>query len=135
MGCQSLIVPGQHVKIGLHQFADYSGKDKSGIITADQQLFLVILKMHVEFLIFQRCGGQAQKNARNSHVLTLNYSKYSPIFIFFHWQSNKPFLMWLLTIPPHLEYVATLFCNLSLIACFLTLLFHEVMRQHTQRSL
>jgi len=26
--------------------------------------------------------------------------------------------MWLLTIPPHLKYVATLPCNLSLIACF-----------------
>jgi len=40
--------------------------------------------------------------------------------------------MWLLTIPPHLEYVATPPSNLSLIACFLTLLFHKVMRQHTQ---
>ena len=29
--------------------------------------------------------------------------------------SNRPFLMWLLTIPPHLKYVATLPCNLSLI--------------------
>jgi len=26
--------------------------------------------------------------------------------------------MWLLTTPPHLKYVATLPCNLSLIACF-----------------
>jgi len=32
--------------------------------------------------------------------------------------SNKPFLIWLLTIPPHLKYVAILPCNLSLIACF-----------------
>jgi len=32
--------------------------------------------------------------------------------------SNKPFLIWLLTIPPHLKYVATLPCNLSIIACF-----------------
>jgi len=32
--------------------------------------------------------------------------------------SNKPFLIWLLTIPPHLKYAATLFCNLSLMACF-----------------
>ena len=32
--------------------------------------------------------------------------------------SNKPFLIWLLTTPPHLKYVATLPCNLSLMACF-----------------
>ena len=32
--------------------------------------------------------------------------------------SNKPFLVWLLTTPPHLKYVATLPCNLSLMACF-----------------
>jgi len=32
--------------------------------------------------------------------------------------SNKPFLIWLLTIPPHRKYAATLFCNLSLMAGF-----------------
>ena len=32
--------------------------------------------------------------------------------------SNKPFLIWLLTTPPHLKYVATLPCNLSSMACF-----------------
>ena len=32
--------------------------------------------------------------------------------------SNKPFLIWLLRAPPHLKYVATLPCNLSLMACF-----------------
>ena len=31
--------------------------------------------------------------------------------------SNKPFLIRLLTTPPHLKYVATLPCNLSFIAC------------------
>jgi len=31
---------------------------------------------------------------------------------------NKPFLIWLLTTPPHLQCVATLTCNLSLMACF-----------------
>jgi len=35
--------------------------------------------------------------------------------------------------PPHLKYVATLPCNLSLIACFMTLMFHKVMWQHMQR--
>jgi len=46
--------------------------------------------------------------------------------------SNKPFLFWLLTIPPHLKYVATLPCNLLLIACFLTLMFHKVVWQNMQ---
>ena len=32
--------------------------------------------------------------------------------------SNEPFLIWLLTTPSHLKYVATLPCNLSLMACF-----------------
>jgi len=36
---------------------------------------------------------------------------------FTHRLSNKPFLIWLLTTPPHLKYVATLPCNLSLMAC------------------
>jgi len=31
---------------------------------------------------------------------------------------NIPFLIWLLTTPPHLKYVATLPCNLSLMACY-----------------
>jgi len=35
-----------------------------------------------------------------------------------HTLSNKPFLIWLLTTPPRLKYVATLPCNLSLIAYF-----------------
>ena len=48
----------------------------------------------------------------------LNYAKYSVIFIFFSTDGlgNKPFLIWLLTIPPHLKYVTTVPCNLSLIA-------------------
>jgi len=37
--------------------------------------------------------------------------------------SNKPFLIWLLTTPPHLKCVATLPGNSQLIACFLTLIF------------
>ena len=46
--------------------------------------------------------------------------------------SNKPFLIRLLTTPPRLKYVASLACNLSWIACFLTLMFHDVVWQHRQ---
>jgi len=37
---------------------------------------------------------------------------------FTHRLSNKPFLIRLLTTPPRLKYVATLPCNLLLMACF-----------------
>jgi len=35
-----------------------------------------------------------------------------------HRLGNKPFLIWLLTTPPHFKYVATIPCNLLLMACF-----------------
>jgi len=60
-----------------------------------------------------------EESARNNHVLAGNFSKYSPILIFLTRRlSNKSFLIWLLTTPPHLKYVAIIHCNLSLIACF-----------------
>ena len=37
---------------------------------------------------------------------------------FTHRLNNKSFLIWLSTTPPHLKYVPTLPCNLSLTACF-----------------
>jgi len=46
--------------------------------------------------------------------------------------SNKAVLIWLLTTPPYLKYVAILHCNLLLMACLLTLMFHKVVYQHTQ---
>jgi len=60
------------------------------------------------------------ESARNNHVLVCNFAKYSPILNFFfnHRLSNNHFLIWLLTTSPHLKYVASLPCNLSLMACF-----------------
>ena len=60
------------------------------------------------------------ESARVNHVLACNFAKYSPISKFFFTRrlSSKPFLIWLLTTPPYLEYVATLPCNLLLMACF-----------------
>ena len=59
------------------------------------------------------------RSARDNHVLAFNFAKYSPFKKnFTHLLSNKPFLIWLLTTPPHLKYTATLSCNLSLMACF-----------------
>jgi len=72
------------------------------------------------------CLGAA-RSARDNRLLACNFTKRSTILKLFTGRlSNKPFLIWLLTIPPHLECVATLPCNLSLIACFLKLVFHKV---------
>jgi len=61
-----------------------------------------------------------EESARDNHALACNFAKYSPIFkkSFTSRLSNKLFLIRLLTTPPHLKYVATLPCNLSLMACF-----------------
>ena len=73
------------------------------------------------------------QSTRDDHLLACNFAKYLSILIFFTRRlSNKPFLIWLLTIPPHLEYVTTVPCHLSLIASFLTLMFHVVVWQHMQ---
>jgi len=53
------------------------------------------------------------------------------LFFFTGRLSNKPFLMVIHNLP-HFKYVATLPCNLSLIACFLTLIFHKVVWQHVR---
>ena len=46
--------------------------------------------------------------------------------------SNKLSLIRLLTSPPHLKCVATLPCTLSLIACFIVLMFHKAVWLHMQ---
>ena len=65
------------------------------------------------------------QSARDNHLLACIFAKYSPIlFSFTGTLSYYSFLIWLLTTPPHL--------NASLIACFLRLMFHKVVLQHTQ---
>ena len=83
--------------------------------------------MHVLCLLAV-CWLSAQSTG-NNHSDACNFAKYSPIKkIFTYRLSNKPLLIWLLTIPfpPHLKYVAKLPCNLSSMAVLLTLMFHEV---------
>ena len=71
-----------------------------------------------------------EQSALDNHLFAFNFAKYRAILFFFTDKlSNKAFLIWLLTIPLHLKYVATLPCYLSLIACFLTLMFHNVVLQ------
>ena len=65
-----------------------------------------------------QCGGQAHK-VHETITLFANLPNIHRLKKFTDRLSNKPFLMWLLTIPPHLKYVAIVLpSNLSLIACF-----------------
>ena len=64
---------------------------------------------------------QGTQSARESHVLASNFAKYSLLLNNFALKDVKPFSIWLLTASPILKYVAKLPCNLSLIACFATL--------------
>jgi len=56
------------------------------------------------------------ESARNNHVLAL-CQIFADLKFFTHRLRNKPFLISLLTTPPHLKYVAALPCNLSLLGC------------------
>ena len=73
-----------------------------------------------------------EESARDNHVLACNFATYSPILIFYGRLSNKPLFIWLLATPQHRKYVATLHCSISLIVCFLTLMFHKIVWQHMQ---
>ena len=68
----------------------------------------------------QHAAKRRRKCTRQTRSCWYNFDIYSHRFkkSFTCRLSNKPFLIWLLTTPPHLKYVATLPCNLSLMACF-----------------
>ena len=78
---------------------------------------------YVELSHALRAPGQhtaKDKVNDDNHVLFCNFAKYSPNLKSFFTRrlSNKPFLIWLLTTPSHLKYVATLPRNFSSKACF-----------------
>ena len=70
----------------------------------------------MHFLRFLAVCWPGAQSAWDNHALACNFAKYSPIFKKI--TSSKPFLIWLWTTPSHLKYVATLPCNLSLMARF-----------------
>jgi len=85
----------------------------------------------VHFLCLLAVWRLSVVSAWDNHVLSCNFAKYLPVLIIFFTDrlSNKPFSLWLLTTSTHFKYVAILSpvpCNLSLIACFLTLMFHKI---------
>jgi len=69
------------------------------------------------FSVFKQCVGQAHKVHETITFLLVTLPNIHRL-VFTRRLSYKPFLIWLLTIPPHLKYAGTLPCNLSLIACF-----------------
>jgi len=91
----------------------------------------------VHFLRLLAVWWIGAQNSRDSHVLACNLVRLIHRFstnFYRQTQSNKHFLIWLLSTPPHLKYVVivTLPCNLSLFTCFMTLMFHKVVWQHMQ---
>ena len=66
----------------------------------------------------QHTATRRRKCARQSRSCLQRCQIFADFIFFTHRLSNKPFLIWLLTTPPHLKYAATLPCNLSLWACF-----------------
>jgi len=86
----------------------------------------------MHFLRLLEVWWPGAQSAWDNHAFACNFANiYLPILKSFSpTLSNKLFLICLLTSPSQLKYVATLPCNLSLIACFMTLVFHKVMWQH-----
>jgi len=73
------------------------------------------------------CWPGAQSAWDNTMLLLVTLPNIHQLKNYTHTLSNKPFLIWLLTTPTHLKYVATLPCNFLWIAFFLTLMFHKVL--------
>jgi len=71
------------------------------------------------FFVFYQCVGHAgTQSARKITFLFVTLRNIHRLKKITHRLSNKPFLIWLLETSAHLKYVATLLCNLSLMACF-----------------
>jgi len=74
-----------------------------------------------------------EERARDNRVLACNFAKYSPMLISFTDSvTNKPFLIWLLTPHHTLNMQLHHLVILSLIACFLSLMFRKVLWQYVQ---
>jgi len=109
-----------------------SAQDKKGLLNffLNRWIFGKItskkLVVSCAFFVFQQCGGQVHKVHEATTLLLVTLPNIHRFKNFF--------LIWLLTTPPHLKYVTTLPCTLSLIACFTALLFHKAVWQYMQGS-
>jgi len=96
--------------VSLHYLVKYECQ-KNGV-----NLKCVLSRALSSFLAVCWPGAQS---AWDNHALVCNFAIYSPIKKnFTPTLSNKLVLICLLTTPPHLQYVATVPCNLSSVACF-----------------
>ena len=67
----------------------------------------------MHFLRLLAVGWPGAQGARHNYVVACNFAKCLPIKSFSLTCLAKSLLIWLLTTPPQLKYVATLLCNLS----------------------
>jgi len=78
-----------------------------------------LAKLQARTWLLRALSPSFSSSLANNHVLACNFAKYSRRFKKIHSRlGSKPFLIWLLISPPDLKCVATLPCNLSLMACF-----------------
>ena len=89
------------------------------IFFSNRWIFGKVTSMNVTvsctFFVFSSVSASAWDN----QALGCNFADYSLILKKFSLTlSTKPSLIWLWTTPSHLKYVATLSCNLLLMACF-----------------
>jgi len=83
------------------------------------------------------CVGQARKLHETTTFLLVTLPNIHQFeFFFTHTLSNKPFLIWLLITAQHFKYVATLPCNLLLMACFADINVSQgIVYQHMQGAM
>jgi len=80
--------------------------------------YLLTYLLSCTFFVFYQCLGQARKVHETTSLLLVTLPHIQRLKKFTHALSNKPFVIWLLTNPLHLKYVATLHCDMSLRARF-----------------
>jgi len=95
------------------------------------------VRQSLKFLVSMVSIFCVQRKARDNHLLLVTLPDVHRFQknLFTDRLGSKPLIIWLLTTPSHLKYVSTLPCNLSLITCLMTLMFHKVVWQHMQRVL
>ena len=107
-----------HARMNIH--ANYKVGQKSGPQqTHDHNSVKYETKQERDCLVhFLRPLAEACKVHEAATLFLATLSNIHRLKKFTHRLSDKPFLIWLLKTPPDLKYVATLPCNLSLVAYF-----------------
>jgi len=120
-----------YVKIGLHYFVNYQGNVKIDVTIVNNSCFSPYLRCRVISSSISSVVARRKKCTRQPPSCLQLCQVFTNLILFFTGRlSNRPFLMWKLTLPPHLQLNYLLI--FSLIASFLALIFHEVVWQYMQ---